>query len=276
MPRDLTGRAIAITGASSGIGLAAAYACASAGMPVALAARREDRLKEAVETITGRGGRAIAVRCDVTRPDDCEELIARTASAFGGVYAVFANAGYGIEGPVHEAREADWRAIFETNFWGTWNTIRPAVRHMLERPSQDGPSGHVVICTSVVSKMGVPYLSAYTATKACQDHVGRAMRHELAGRVHVSTVHPIGTDTEFSAVVTEHSRGRPRKARSPEGFRQTPEMVADAVVRCLRRPKGEVWTSTGGRLLAAIGVAMPSFADWVLAKRFAPALTERP
>jgi short-subunit dehydrogenase len=116
----------------------------------------------------------------------------------------------------------------------------------------------------------VPYLSAYSATKAAQDHVGRAMRIELRGRVHVSTVHPIGTDTEFSSVVTGLAAGAPRKARSPEGFRQTPEQVADAIVRCLRRPRGEVWTSTAGRLLAAFAVACPQIADRILARRFEP------
>jgi NAD(P)-dependent dehydrogenase (short-subunit alcohol dehydrogenase family) len=266
MPTDLAGLPIAITGASSGIGLAAAFACAKAGMPVALAARREDRLRDAVDAIERQGGRAIAVRCDVTSPADCEALVARTIRAFGSIYSIFANAGYGIEGPVHKADDAAWRAIFETNFWGTLNTIRPALPPMLA-----ARRGHVLICTSCVSKLGIPYLSAYSATKACQDHVGRAMRHELRGRVHVSTVHPIGTDTEFSRIVTEHSRGAPRRARSPEGFRQTPQTVADAVVRCLRRPTGEVWTSLGARLLAGLGNAFPGLADHVLSKRFAPA-----
>ena len=62
----------------------------------------------------------------------------------------------------------------------------------------------------------------------------------------------------------------PRKARSPEGFRQTPEFVASRVVACLRKPRGEVWTSTPARLLAALGTAWPSLADHILSKRFEP------
>src|SRR5262249_55651912 len=124
---DLTGKPIAITGASSGIGLATALACARAGMPVALAARREDRLSAAVEKIRATGGKAIAVRTDVDKPEDCRALVERTVSEFGSIYAIFANAGYGAFMPIATTPDEDLRAIFETNFWGTLNTIRPAL-----------------------------------------------------------------------------------------------------------------------------------------------------
>lgn len=268
-PIDLSGKPIAITGASSGIGMVAALFCARAGMPVALGARRLDRLESLAMEIRRGGGRAVAVRCDVTRPADCERLIQRTNEEFGTIYAVFANAGYGVEGGVTELTDQQWRDIFEVNFWGTLNTIRPALPHML-----GAGRGHVLICSSVVSKMGVPRLAAYTATKACQDHVGRALRLELAGRVFVSTVHPIGTDTEFSQVVTQRSGNKPRTARSPERYRQSPEDVAEAIVGCLRRPRGEVWTSATARLLAALGTAIPSLADWGLRRHFERKLAE--
>lgn len=260
---NLIGKPIAITGASSGIGMITALLCARAGMPVALAARRKERLEQLAVEIRRGGGRAIAVACDVARPEDCVRLIEATNAEFGTLYAVFANAGYGVEGGVADLSDAAWRDIFEVNFWGTLNTIRPALPHMLA-----AGRGHVLICSSVVSKMGIPNLAAYTTTKACQDHVGRALRLELGGKVHVSTVHPIGTNTEFSQVVTEKSGNRPRTARSPEAFRQTPEDVAEAVVKCLRKPRGEVWTSTVARLLAAVGTLSPAFADFILRRHF--------
>lgn len=264
MPRiALPGKPIAITGASSGIGRATALACARAGMPVAIAARRADKLKEVVAEIQSLGGRAIAVECDVVKPDQCRALTEETVRAFGSIYAVFANAGYGFEANVHESTDEAIREIFEVNFWGTLNTVRPALDHMLR-----AGSGHIVMCSSVVSKMGIPTMAAYSATKAAQDHFGRAMRIELHKRVHVSTVHPIGTNTEFSAIVTERGGNKPRTARAPEGFRQTPNQVAAAVVQCLARPRGEVWTSLTGRTLAAVGTMFPSFADAMLRRHF--------
>lgn len=264
MTIDLRGLPIAITGASSGIGLATALACARVGMPVVLAARRIDRLDSGVKQITSAGGRAIAVPCDVTNPEDCERLMHAAEDAFGPLYSVFANAGYGIEGPVLDVPDDAMRSIFETNFYGTLHTIRPAMKRFLARKR-----GHVLICSSCVSKAGIPYLSAYSATKAAQDHIGRALRVEVAqSGVHVSTVHPIGTDTEFSEVVTKKSTG-PRRARAPKAFRQTSEQVAEAVVRCLRRPKGEVWTSIPAKVVAAISVVTPGIFDWGLKRRFA-------
>lgn len=262
MTNPLAGKPIAITGASSGIGLATAFACARAGMPVVLGARREDRLKDAVDRITREGGRAVAVRCDVTDPADNERLIDEGERAFGPLHAVFANAGYGIERTVLETSDEDLRAIFECNVYGTLRTIRPALARMLPRGS-----GHVLICSSAGSKIGIPVLSAYTATKAAQDHLGRALRIELLGTgIHVSTIHPIGTHTEFSQVLVEKGQGRARVSETPRHRKQDVGVVADAIVACLRRPRGEVWTHTPTRVLLGLATIFPGLGDRVLAR----------
>lgn len=259
-PIDLRGRPIAITGASSGIGRAAALACARAGMPVAAAARRADRLEALVAEIAAAGGRAIAVPCDVDRPADCGALVERTIAEFGSIHAVFANAGYGLERPISEAGDADVRAIFETNFFGTLNTVRPALPFMLK-----AGAGHVLICSSCLAKLAIPFFGAYSATKAAQDHIARAMRLELAGTgVYVSGVYPIGTTTEFRQSTERASGGFGSAVHTPDRFVQPPERVAAAIVRCLRRPRPEVWTSASTRLAFALGVAFPGLADRVL------------
>jgi short-subunit dehydrogenase len=256
---DLRGQPIAITGASSGIGRATALACARAGMPVAVAARRANRLDAVVDQITREGGKAIAVQTDVSRESDGRTLIERTVEAFGPIYAVFANAGYAFEKAITDSTEQELRDIFETNFWGTLNTVRPALERML--PAR---RGHILICSSVLSKIGMPYHGAYSASKAAQDHFARAMRIELRhSGVHVSSVHPVGTRTELFDKSEERSGGR-HAARSPEFLMQPPERVANAVVRCLHRPKGEVWTSLPARLAFAAGVAFPGLTDRVL------------
>lgn len=266
MPRvDLRGLPIAITGASSGIGYAAAIACARAGMPVAVSARRADRLNELVAIIVREGGRAVAVPGDVARPEDCRSLLDTTREAFGSVYAVFANAGYGIEKPVHETSDQELRDLFETNFWGSMNLVRAALPHMIQ-----AKRGHLLWCSSCVSKLGIPRMAAYSSSKAMQDHFARAMRVELAGSgIYSSSVHPIGTISEFSDTLksrsglTKRAFGRPDKGR----FVQTSEQVAEAIVACLRKPRGEVWTSLPMHMLFALGVAMPGLADYLLMRR---------
>jgi short-subunit dehydrogenase len=268
MPRiDLRNRPIAITGASSGIGRATAIACARAGMPVAVAARRDDRLAEVVGEIERAGGRAIAVRVDVTSEADCRALVDRTIEAFGSIYAVYANAGSGVEKPAHLMTDAEFREMFETNFFGTLNTIRPAIPPMLA-----AGGGHILICSSCIGKIGIPYYGAYCATKGAQSLVGRAMRHELEPHgIHVSTVHPVRTSTEFSQEARRRAGGAQRLAdRTPARMVQTAERVAEATVACLRRPRAEVWTSLSTRLSFALAGAFPALADRPL-RRFARA-----
>jgi short-subunit dehydrogenase len=259
MPKNLTGLPIAIAGASSGIGAATALACARAGMPVVLGARRMDKLESVANRIADAGGRAVTIRCDVTDPDECEALVQRTVDEFGSIYAVFANAGYGFEGSVLDTPEADQRAMFETNFWGTLNVIRPASERMI-----DAKRGHILICSSCLSKIGIPLYAHYCATKACQDLYGRALRIELAPKgITVSTVHPIGTKTEFFDKAEERNPDAKLVDRASDRFLQPPERVANAIVRCMRKPRSEVWTSPLRYALALAGLA-PTMRDALL------------
>lgn len=259
---DLRGRPIAITGASSGIGAATAVACAEAGMPVALMARREDKLREVAERVRARGGAASVFAGSVDDADACRRFIGTAERELGPVYAVFANAGYGFEKPAWSLPDEELRAIFEVNLWGSLHVIRAALDGMLARGS-----GHALLCSSCVSKIGLPMYGPYCATKAAQDHLGRAMRLELAGRgVAVSTVHPVGTKTEFFDKAGERSGGRLAiQSRTPSAAMQTPEKVAGAIVRRLRSGRGgEVWTSVSTRLALAAATAFPGLTDAAL------------
>ncbi len=266
MPIDLTGKPIAITGASSGIGAATAIACARAGMPVALAARRADKLDVIVRTIEQSGGRAFALATDVTNTAQCEAFIDETVRRYGSIYAVYANAGYGEERAIADTTDAELRAMFETNFFGSMNVVRPALARMLANP---GPHrGHILFCSSCLAKLAIPYVGVYCATKAAQNHVGRAMRLELQPRgVQVSTVHPIGTRTEFFDQMAQRSGQTSTIEHTPQWFMQSADFVARCTVACLRRPKPEVWTGVLGRMVRtgmAIGNMFPGVTDAAL------------
>lgn len=246
---DLTGKPIVIAGASSGIGRATALACARAGMPVVLGARRVEKLEQVAREVERIGGRAAVVESDVSIDGSCERLIEACAREFGPVYAAYANAGYGFEATALDTGMDRWRAIFETNFFGTLRLIDAATPVMLREGR-----GHVLICSSCLGRFPTPLYSAYTATKAAQHHLGRAMDVELRSRgVRVSTIHPIGTTTEFFDTAHAKSEGAKFTKRTPRFAMQSPEKVAKAIVKCLRWPKPEVWTSWPTR--TAIGVA---------------------
>ncbi|MCA9283390.1 MAG: SDR family NAD(P)-dependent oxidoreductase [Phycisphaeraceae bacterium] len=261
MTIDLKDKAICITGASSGIGRATAIACARAGMRVVVAARREDRLAEVVGRIRGEGGEAEAFALDVTDAARCAEMIVFCEERFGSVYSVFANAGYGVEEPMYKESGAAMRKMFEVNFFGTWNVIEPVLPKMLA-----AGRGHVVICSSCLARFPVPYFGTYCATKAAQHHIGRAMHVELKHKgVFTSTVHPVGTRTEFFDVAKEKSGsdGATLDGHAPTWLTQTPETVARAVVKCLRRPRPEVWPSWAWvvRVGMCLGGMTPRLAD---------------
>jgi NAD(P)-dependent dehydrogenase (short-subunit alcohol dehydrogenase family) len=266
MSIDLTGKPIVITGASSGIGAATALACARAGMPVAVGARRVDKLDRVVRSIQRAGGRAIAVPTDVSDPEQCAALIQETAARFGTVYGVFANAGYGEEIAVDVMSDQGLRAMFETNFFGSLNIVRPALSLMRQSP---GPSrGHVLICSSCLARMTLPYYGAYSATKAAQAHIARAMKFELEPEgIHVSSIHPIGTRTEFFEQVEKVAGKTQLISHSPDAFMQSPEFVARKVVACLRRPRAEVWTGLQGgfvRFGMSVCTMFPHMGNFVL------------
>jgi short-subunit dehydrogenase len=231
-------------------------------MPVAVAARREEKLKDVVDEIRRGGGRAIAVQVDVTKIEDCERLVAETVREFGSIYSVFANAGYGLEKTIAKLTDREMRDMFDTNFFGTMNTVRPALARMLE-----AGRGHVLVCSSCLAKCGMPWNGCYSATKAAQEHVTRAMRIELRGTgVTASSVHPIGTATEFFDAKAMRTKGMTANASPPSWAMQPPSRVARAVVACLRRPRPEVWTSMMARVAFACADMSPRLTDWGLTR----------
>lgn len=260
MASNLQGRVILITGASAGIGAATALACAREGMSVILAARRKQRLEELARVIRAEGGTALPVVCDVSSDRDVRAAFDLALTSFPRLDAVFANAGYGLFQPVARASMEEAHAIFETNFFGTVRCVRHAVPAMVR---QGG--GHILICTSACSEISLPMYGYYSATKAAQDSIAGALRVELAGAgIHVSTVHPIGTRTEFFDVAARLAGDPDIGLNTPAALMHSSEKVARGVVRCLRRPRCEVWPSPGTRFGVALTTAFPFLAHWAL------------
>lgn len=187
----LNGKTAVVTGASSGIGEATARLLAREGCNVALAARREDRLKSLAAQL-GEG--ALAVPTNVTDPAACEELVSRAVERFGSVDVLVANAGLGLYGSIPDGDPEDWRRMFEVNVLGVLYTTRAAVRHMLERGAGD------VVIVSSLSGRRVPGAdgTVYAATKHALTAVAEGLRMDVSGRgVRVINVEPGLVRTEF-------------------------------------------------------------------------------
>ncbi len=223
----LNGKTAVVTGASSGIGEATARLLAREGYNVALAARREDRLKSLAAQL---GERALAVPTNVTDPAACEELVSRAVERFGSVDVLVANAGLGLYGSIPDGDPEDWRRMFEVNVLGVLYTTRAAVRHMLERGAGD------VVIVSSLSGRRVPGAdgTVYAATKHALTAVAEGLRMDVSGRgVRVINVEPGLVRTEFP----ESSHGSADRYYAEKDYSPLEaEDVAAAIVYAVGQP----------------------------------------
>ncbi|MET7679207.1 glucose 1-dehydrogenase [Streptomyces sp. NPDC005423] len=156
----MDGRVVMITGASSGIGAAAARLFAEQGAEVVITARREDRLVALAEEIEAKGGRAVAVAGDVRRSEDVERIVDAAVRRYGRLDAAFNNAGRATLGvDLHEMADDDYDTVMDVNVRGVWNCMRHQIRAML-----DTGGGAIVNTASVAgliaTGVGAPYVAA--------------------------------------------------------------------------------------------------------------------
>jgi NADP-dependent 3-hydroxy acid dehydrogenase YdfG len=183
-------RVLLVTGASTGIGAETARQAVARGWRVALGARSEDKLDE----LAGELGEdnALAHRCDVTEWPDQEAFVAATLERFGGLDAVFANAGFGAKRGFLEETPEQWRSMVLTNVLGVAYSIRAALPHFRQ---QDG--GHFVITSSVAGRRALPG-SLYSSTKHAVTAMGESLRQEVAEtQIKVTLIEPGMVDTPF-------------------------------------------------------------------------------
>ena len=162
-----------ITGASSGIGAAAALEAAREGGDVVLAARRRERLQALASEIEGLGRRALAVECDVTRDGDLERAAAMADQEFGRIDYVLANAGFGVVGPFERMSLEDYRRQFETNVFGVLRTVLATREHLI------AARGCLAIVGSMNSFVAIPGSTPYTMSKFAVHALASSIWHEF-------------------------------------------------------------------------------------------------
>ena len=252
----LEGAVVAVTGASAGIGRECAVAFARAGSRLAVAARRRDRLDELVAQVEARGGQAIASAIDVGVEDEVHRFVRGVVAHYGRLDVLVNNAGYGVHGRVEDTPSHAFERLMRVNYLGTVHGCRAAVPIMKRQGA-----GVIVNVSSIVGHRAMPCGAAYAATKAAQVSLSESLRVELRGTgVHVCSVHPIGTVTEFHEVLSRESGGA---GVGPMGPRQTAERVASAIVSCARRPRPEVYPYPPSRLVVWLNALSPSISDWL-------------
>jgi len=263
MARSLNGMVVIITGASAGIGQALARDLAGHGARLSLCARRIDRLEALNKEL---GGGHLTICADVSKEADCQRVVRDSVEHFGRIDTLVCNAGYGFLRKAADTTREQLEEIFRTNVLGTTDCISAAVPIMRRQEPRDGWRGQLMIVSSAVARRAIPFFGPYSATKAFQLSLAEALRVELRPKlIAVTSVHPIGTATEFGDVSAKLSGRRVQKI--PGEIIQTSEQVAVAMTRAIRHPRPEVWPFRLARLGLGLSALFPGLTDKVLGRR---------
>lgn len=228
-PTDFTGKVALITGAASGMGLAAAQAFADAGAAVALADFREDAVKAEAEKFAAAGHKALAIRCDVSDDAQVEQMVERTVAEFGRLDAAFNNAGVMAHiAPTAESTREEWDRVIGINLRGVWSSMKYELRQM-----QRQGSGAIVNNASVGALTGNPGIGAYIASKHGVVGLTRTAALEyIQDGIRVNAVNPGLIDTQIARdVVAGNEQAYEEIARNvPIRRAGRPEEIASAVL----------------------------------------------
>lgn len=192
MSLPLEGKSALITGGSRGIGRAIAERLAADGAAVVINyARNKERAQEVVSAILAKGGKALAVQADVSKPAQVRRLFSEAEKVVGPLDIVVANAGVHISKPLIESTEADYDFIFDSNTKGVFFTLQEAASRMRA-------GGRIIVVSTGGTKMHFPNMSLYLGSKGAIEQFARSLALELGPRnVAVNVLSPGFTDTDM-------------------------------------------------------------------------------
>jgi NAD(P)-dependent dehydrogenase (short-subunit alcohol dehydrogenase family) len=275
----LDGQIVIVTGASAGIGEAAARRLAGEGATVVIAARRADKLNGLKQQIDSAGGRALAVAGDITSQQDRERLVQETMRAYGRIDGLVNNAGYGQRGPIELVPIEAIRQNFETNLFSLIALTQLVIPIMREQRS-----GRIVNISSVAGRIARPLSSVYDSTKHALEAISDGLRGELAQfGIKVVVIEPGFIITEFLGVATDNAReiiehpgpyaesfeNLSAAIKRLRGLAGRPEDIAEVIFKALavRNPRARYAAPGHAKFALAVKRLLPSrLFDYVLSR----------
>ncbi|WKU06791.1 SDR family oxidoreductase [Micromonospora sp. HUAS LYJ1] len=228
----ISGKVVAITGASSGIGAATARHLAALGASVVLGARRTDRLDRLVAEIETSGGTAAAARVDVTSPDDLRSLVALAVERFGRLDVLVGNAGISRISTVAELDVEGWSAMVDVNVKGILHGIAAALPVFTH---QGG--GHLVTVVSTAGLKIVPTQAVYAGTKNAVRTLLEGLRQEsTTGSLRTTSISPGYVRTEFVDHAVDDPAVREEVQQTMGALGLDPGAVARAIAFAIDQP----------------------------------------
>lgn len=221
---------VVITGASSGIGEAAALEFAKRQSSLVLVARRKDRLEKVATNLARYDSEILICPCDVSQKNQVEHMSRTVFDRFGRVDILVNNAGFAIYGNILDMKIEEIESQMATNYFGMVNCTKAFLPKMIERKS-----GHIVNVASVAGSFGLPGIASYCASKFAMLGFSEGLSHELKGTgVGITVVSPIMVKTNFF----DHQSFKSMPKYSPTSL--SAQTVAKAILRAASSPRLEI------------------------------------
>jgi NADP-dependent 3-hydroxy acid dehydrogenase YdfG len=232
MGKRLQDRIALVTGASSGIGEATAIALAEAGVKVAIAARRRDRLDALAKRLAALGAEPLVLEADLLDEHVAQRIVADTEKYFGRLDILVNNAGVMYLEPVAEADLGRWRRMLELNVLSLIASTQAALAGMRARKD-----GHIVNISSTAGRVANPNAAAYAATKFGVVAFSEALRREVyTDNIRVSVIEPGAVATELREHIGHAQTQKALNAWANNMRQLQAEDVAEAILFCVTRP----------------------------------------
>ncbi|MCG3174236.1 MAG: 3-phenylpropionate-dihydrodiol/cinnamic acid-dihydrodiol dehydrogenase [Myxococcota bacterium] len=253
------GKVVLITGASSGIGEAAARQFAAEGAQLCLVARRADRLEALAAELTAKGSKSIAVAGDVTRDGDMEAAVRKAQETFGRLDVVFANAGFSVNGKAERLTLADYQRQFETNINGVLRTFHASLEELKQT------RGVFAVNGSVSGHISVPGFTAYSMSKFAIRAFCEGARLELQKTgVAVVLISPGFVESEIQKVDRMGRYNPNQKSFIPPWIMVPAGKAAKEITRAIHCRKREGVITGHGRVFVCINTLAPWLVRLVL------------
>jgi len=255
---SLKGKVVVITGASSGIGEAAAYAFSALGCKLMLAARNESELNRVAAGCSSETSFCVT---DVSKESDCKNLIDFTIQTFGGIDVLINNAGISMRAVFSETDLSVIERLMQVNFWGTVYCTRFAIASIIER------KGSVIAVSSVAGIKGLPGRTGYSASKFAMQGFMESLRIEnLKKGIHVGVILPGYTASNIRNTALNKEGKSQSDTPLDESKLMPASQVADEIVKMVLQRKAEVVLTTQGKLTKWLNKFFPRLVDQLVYK----------